>query len=503
MELELQRTLLEDYQLMADMVLTQEEVLESIVPDAFPDISRIVSAFGSACLTAKQLGSGTVKVMGSANISILYLPEGDPKPRALTVSIPFQCNGDNPKIKESDHLHINVLSTVPDVRLINPRKLFVKAELKLAAKVYAGCSREIVCDLASDDDPTIQKLWKQSEHFSISAVMEKTFEFSDTLRQSASKPHMDDLLLYSVAPFTIEARYIGRKLVCKGELLLSALYCSGTEVNANRFELPFSQVLDLDSSFDEGNPDVSIYLKHTSCVLRNGELEVTVEAVLQASLWSHKDVTLLSDIYSTSAPLATERTSGVLCTACEWETHREGSRKFCESGIPAKQVLDCSLTLSPITTQETQALTEFDTVGEVCILYLSEDNALCSVSYRVPVKHSVEKVDGTLCKCSCRLAGEVIAVPVTGGFEVRFETEFVTLKTRLESAPYISAVKKESAVEKTGQNPSVIIRMVDHGESLWEIAKSCGATIDDIYRANELASEAVIPGTILLIPTRR
>lgn len=503
MELELQRTLLEDYQLTADMILTQEEVLESIVPDAFPDISRIVSAFGSAFLTTKQLGSGTIKVMGTANISILYMPEGDPKPRALTVSIPFQCNGDDPKIKESDHLHINILSTIPDVRLINPRKLFVKAELKLGAKVYAGCSREVVCDLASNDDPTIQKLWKKSEHFAISAVMEKAFEFSDTLRQSSSKPHMDDLLLYSVVPFTMDARYIGRKLVCKGELLLSALYCSGTELNANRFELPFSQVLDLDSDFDEGKPDVNIYLKHTSCILRDGELEVTVEAVLQASLWSHRDITLLCDIYSTSASLDTERTSGVLCTSCEWESSREGARQFCESGIPARQVLDCSLTLSSVTTQQTQELTEFDTVGEVCILYLSEDNALCSVSYRVPVKHSIENVDGILCKCSCRLAGEVIAVPVTGGFEVRFETEFIKLKTKQEAVSYIAAVKRENTVEKTGQNPSVMIRMVDHGESLWEIAKSCGATIDDICRANELTSEAVIPGTILLIPTRR
>ena len=44
MDMELQRMVMEGYRPVSQGMFSQEETLESIVPDAFPDISRIVSA---------------------------------------------------------------------------------------------------------------------------------------------------------------------------------------------------------------------------------------------------------------------------------------------------------------------------------------------------------------------------------------------------------------------------------------------------------------------------
>ncbi len=503
MDLELQRVLLEGYQLTADAVLSQEETLESIVPDAFPDISRIVRTSGAAYLTAKQVNNGSLKMMGTASISILYMPEDDSVMRSLNVKLPFQCNGDNPKIKDADQLHATVLSVIADARLINPRKLFIKTEIKFSTKVYSQYSREIVSDLAAKDDSSIQKQWQNAKHYAISAVLEKPFLFTDTLHQSSSKPQIEELLTYSISPTTIEARYIGKKLVCKGELSLSALYRTGTDLNTSRFELPFSQILDMESSFDEGDPDVGICLKNAECNLRDGDLEVSVEAALQASLWSHKDITLLSDIYSTAAPLDVERSTGLLCSSCEQEVRKEPARKFCESGIPAKQVLDCTVSPNPVTMQRTENSMEATTEVDVHILYLSEDNAVCSVDYNIPVTCSMTTPSGTESRCTYRPVGDVSAVPVTGGFEVRLELEFCWRIIISESIPYVSAIKQISVQAGGNMTPSVIIRMVNTGESLWDIGKSCGATITDICTANELQTESITPGTILLIPIRR
>lgn len=46
MDMELQRITMEGYRLVSHGMFSQEETLESIVPDACPDISRIVSAVG-------------------------------------------------------------------------------------------------------------------------------------------------------------------------------------------------------------------------------------------------------------------------------------------------------------------------------------------------------------------------------------------------------------------------------------------------------------------------
>ena len=51
--------------------------------------------------------------------------------------------------------------------------------------------------------------------------------------------------------------------------------------------------------------------------------------------------------------------------------------------------------------------------------------------------------------------------------------------------------------------PSVVLRLVEEGERLWDIAKACHTTRSDIIQANELEDETVSGGRLLLIPRRR
>ena len=128
-------------------------------------------------------------------------------------------------------------------------------------------------------------------------VAEKVFTFSDVLRPPASKPEMEELLLYRAELGTMDAKFIGKKLVLKGDIQLVTLYRGGEELIPVRFELPYSQILDLGTVPDEAEPDVAVTLKSVDCRLRDGELEVTMEALAQAALWVQQPVTLISDAY--------------------------------------------------------------------------------------------------------------------------------------------------------------------------------------------------------------
>lgn len=502
MGLDLQHATVDGYQLTLDFVLSQEETTESIVPDSYPDISRIISTSAIVCLTAKQLNRGSLKTMGTIQACVLYIPESDSIPRSLWIKMPFQCIGNDPKINEGQYFHPSVISVEADARILNPRKLFIKAEIKLGAKVYSHETDDITSDLAIDDDH-FQKLWKSVRHHKISGILEKPFFFSDTLRNPQSKPEIEDLLNFRVIPSAVEARYIGKKLICKGEMALTVLYRNGSVLNISNFELPFSQIVETESSFDEGDPDVSIYLKNIECILRDGELDVSVEAVLQASLWSGEDITLLHDVYSTAAPLTVERAAGTFCTARERELHRESVRKFCESGIPAKQVMLSTATLMPPMIQNMGQMSEVGTEAVVNILYLTEDDALCMVEYRIPVKCEYETAENCQYSCNCVVIGDAVAVPVTGGFEVRLEVEFQLSSTKMENGYFVANVEMAEEAANFNPGPSVVIRMVSAGETLWDIAKSCRSTIAAICTANELDAEAEIKGRVLLVPAKR
>lgn len=75
MELEFDRDVIQGCEVLADGTVCQEETLESIVPDACPDILRIVAVCGQAGLNGKQAKEGMAQASGTVRAVILYQPE--------------------------------------------------------------------------------------------------------------------------------------------------------------------------------------------------------------------------------------------------------------------------------------------------------------------------------------------------------------------------------------------------------------------------------------------
>lgn len=502
MDMELQRITMEGYRPINHGMFSQEETLESIVPDACPDISRIVSAVGKVFLKDKELGEGTLRLSGVARVSILYIPEGETAPRSLEVTIPFQCVRDDPQFRAGCPVQAIVHAASADARTINPRKMLVRVNLAIWTAAYQQERRELSCDVGCGEEAGVEKLLTPCKCCVIPEVTEKVFTFSDVLRPPASKPEMEELLLSRAELGAIDAKFIGKKLVLKGDIQLIILYRSGETLSQVRFELPYSQILDIGAVPDEAEPEVAVALKSVDCRLREGEVEVTLEALAQAVLWVRQSVTLISDAYCLKLPIDVERTPVRLCTMAERSNRRETARKLCESGIPAKQVLDCAVAVTSTACAPVEGGMEFTAQATASVLYLSEDDALCGVDVDIPISCRAELPVGCTCSCTCRPMGEATAVPVTGGLEVRFEAEFAWTTVREEQVSCVTDLKP-SAVQETGMRPSVVIRRVERGEALWDIAKSCGSTVGDICSANNLTASEVSSGVLLLIPSKR
>ena len=502
MDMELKRVALEGYRCVAHTMFVQEETLESIVPDACPDIARIVSACGKAFLKDKELGEGTLRLSGTAKVTVLYIPEGEELPRSLEVSIPFQCVRDDPQFHAGCPVLADLQVPTADARTINPRKMLVRVGLSVWAAAYERERRELSADLTGGEGEGLQKQVVPRKCCVIPEVSEKTFTFSDVLRPPASRPEIEELLLYRAELGTADAKFIGKKLVLKGDVQLSSVYRAGEGLSQARFELPYSQILDIGEVPDEAEPEVAVALKSVDCRAREGELEVSLELLAQAAVWERRSVELISDAYCVGKPIDVERSSVRLCTLAERSARREMGRKLCESGIPAKQVVDCAAAVSSLTGAPAEGGMEFTAQVNASVLYLSEDDALCGVETDIPVTCRVDVPEGCACACRCRAVGEATAVPVTGGLEVRFEAEFSWTLTREEQVSCVSEVRPGTA-EEGGPRPSVVIRRVERGEALWDIAKSCASTVADICSANSLPGEEAEVGTLLLIPARR
>ena len=127
---------------------------------------------------------------------------------------------------------------------------------------------------------------------------------------------------------------------------------------------------------------------------------------------------------------------------------------------------------------------------------------MCSVNCTAEAVCEASAADQYSRCWKCRPVGDMSAVAVTGGLEVRFDAEFEWVQTMEEEYSFVCAVHQYD--EDDGKlRPSVVVRRVTRDETLWDVAKTCGAAVRDICLVNELSSETIIDNTTLLIPTKR
>ncbi len=103
--------------------LTHEETMEMIVPDALPDILRIVDTDAVVFLRSKATDNGKVTAAGVANATVIYCPEGEVGVRKLDLEIPFTVSAGDSEITQNTKVVSNVSVSSADASMINPRSL--------------------------------------------------------------------------------------------------------------------------------------------------------------------------------------------------------------------------------------------------------------------------------------------------------------------------------------------------------------------------------------------
>ena len=91
MELELKFAELAYCEPVGDLVTTQEESMETAIPEYCPDIARIVDTVGQLRLREKHPAGQQLTMGGSVVLTVLYTSEESAGLRSLSMEVPFSC----------------------------------------------------------------------------------------------------------------------------------------------------------------------------------------------------------------------------------------------------------------------------------------------------------------------------------------------------------------------------------------------------------------------------
>ncbi len=505
MELELNRTHMTGYETVLDTTVFQEETLETIVPDACPDILRLVDTQGSIFLKNKLATDGRVTLTGTARLTVLYQPDGGTGPCHLDVGIPLQIAIEDSKIRSGC-----VISVIPrvvgaDTRTINPRKILTRVEIAAQVKVLTSTSVALCAGIGAKDG-TVEQLMESYRISCISAVQEKQISFEDDLSIPAGRPAANELVSSRVNTICRDTRIIGNKLILKGESIVQILYRSVEgELDAVDFTLPFSQIMEVTGVGEDAVADVDMCLSNADFRLNEDGrmISASLSMIAQTIVREERSVMLLADTYSTCCAMRTESVPFEYRVRQTEGVGRQMVRETIETGVQVKSVVDSYCMIGRVSHQREGSDLRLNIQTETVVLCISEEGEYFAVSRGFDVVCSIEVPEGCGCQYYCRVEN-MTASPIADGVEVRFplDVPYLCLQDSCAILVRDATIIAEEENKDRGK-PSIVLRLLEDGERLWDVAKRYRTTISDIVKANELDSEQPECGTLLLIPRKR
>ena len=509
MELELDRTQLNGFETVLDTAVCHEETLETIVPDACPDIRTVCDTEGVVLLKRKETQDGRAECAGAVQAVILYLPDGADGIRRMDVTIPFTCGMDHADITNGCSVAAMPYLQAIETRLLNPRKVLVRVNLSIQLRVFAPVSTAVCGGVLEPESAGVQQMTEQFDTCVIACMQEKPFPYSDEVSLPASKPEAESLLKSRAALRCSEAKVIGNKLIFKGDVRVQLLYRSveGGLCTAE-FEIPFSQIMEVSGAGEEATCEVQMALTDLDCALEEGSggrtFRITMGLLAQATVRDMRTVNMLTDVYSTAYELVSETQSYILNQVLDHGEKEQTVREILETGVLARDVFDAYVTVGSVNQSWEGERLILNADVQVTVLYQTEEGGYTAAVRTIPVNCPLELPHTAICSCWCVCTSPVYATPTSGGIEVRFPICFHYTADEGHKILSVTAVRlNEEAPRDHTALPSIVLRMVGPGERLWDIAKAYGTTTCDIVQANALEEDAIPEGQLLLIPRKR
>jgi len=250
MDIKLDKNTVGCFEAVFDRTLTQEEKTECVVPDTEPDILNIVRTEGVALIRSKDVAEGCISVEGTISATVLYAHEEGSGLRSIAVQIPFEASAQSPEISSGGASVVNIRVRAIDSRMLNPRKISVRAELELRFRSFEP--GEISCAAGVIGESGVYLKREKLLASLVTDVTEKTFVITDEYAVPPSMPAIGEILDARARLISGECKAVGSKLILRGSAAVDMLYSpdfDGAD-NAVSFSTEFSQIIELGSEAD-------------------------------------------------------------------------------------------------------------------------------------------------------------------------------------------------------------------------------------------------------------
>lgn len=489
---------------------TAEQSLDADIslPDYCPEIQRILKCTVCPEITGVQNNSGRVTADANAVVRILYVGDNG-KISGYEQNYPIQKFIESSKITSESAVNVKAKTDYVNCRAVNPRRIDIRAMMSFSFKAMKKRDEEILC---SSDGAGIQTLTREYDFASLTGVCERAFNIGEVIELSGDKPAASQIVNISACAVSGETKIINNKALIKGECTVKIYYIGDESGSVESVEhsMPISQIAELDGINE--NCISALRLDVSSCegVLKadsSGDMrliDINARLSLFMASFAETPLTVITDAYSTEYEVRnTPKSMELLTFNSNFDTSFTNKVVLESIGVSVDNVIAvwCSDLRYSFAAKEDKCM--ISGTYQANIVYRDSENQAGVIQKPIDFDYSVklkEKADRISCHGSVQISG--CSCAVTGDSRLELKTELLLSGIVLSSSicKYVGSIELSGENDKREKPCALTIYFCEKGESLWNIARRYGTTVDAIMQENNIDCDVTENGGMMLIP---
>lgn len=478
------------------------------LPDYCPDISKIFKCQAVPRIASKGINGRTITIDGAVHITLLYA-DRDGKLCSYEYQYPFSKSLEMSSECAGANLCCKIRNEYINCRAVTGRKVDIHGAVGIYVKVFKRKCTDIVSDY---DDSNIELRRGMAPATVPMGYSEKYLMIEEEIRIGDSQPNIRNILRCEANPQVKETKIINDKAVVKGEMNLCIIYCPENEGNPQCVKtiIPFSQIIDIDGITELCECETKSQLAFLEVKPRmssggeNKSFLLTAKLLLTAEAYCSNEIAVIMDAFSRKYKADIKREKVYF----EKITHNVNEKYHCKKTVQLEDnissLIDLWCNVQNVTTKfESGNMVISGTVMAGMIVVNENGNALyCEKPIDFEYKYQLEcKLGSPHAEPQIEILSSSYTITSADSIEIRMDMAINTAVYEKCEVSLISdmAIDENETVAKKTKGAMTIYFPSNH-ECVWDIARIYNASVEEIMRINELESEQLTAGKMILVP---
>ncbi len=477
-----------------------------IVPDVKPDILNTINTTGNVCIYKKEVLDGKVRIDGNVNVYVIYLADNEEESiRSLNTNIDFTQVLDFEGCNSDMSVDENVSVKSIECKILNGRKINVKATLQFEMEVYSNENVDIIKQINNIQD--IQSL-------------ESDLRINSLVGEGCSKAYAKDtivienidnlaeILKVDLCIVNKDIKISYNKVLGKADIAVKMMYLTeDNRIKMVESKIPVMGFVDIENIDESNICDMKYKLKNI--VVKPNSVEehsvyIEVEVELYCRVYENKEIKLIQDLYSPSECLSfNQRSVNTMSNKCGIKDVCNIRERIMVPEINGNEIYDVDIKPIILNKNITNSKVMYEGEIEVNFIFAAKNVAGIDVKQvKLPFNFNIDAQDinqNMNIDTKVEIINQDFIVGSDGAIDSKIDLEFSLNMSNTIKINIIDEVNIDETRDR--QIYSMVIYFVKPGDTLWNIAKKFRSTISDIARVNNIEDvNKIYAGQQLFIP---